>query len=85
MLYKAPYAPYFSLSVAKAAQRTLVQCLKQTYEGQGIHFGLVSAEGIVSPENPNMNPKLIAERAWKLHDQSREEWALETEILENPE
>lgn len=82
MLYKQPYAPYFSLSLAKAAQRTLVQCLAQTYEQQGIHFGLVSVQSVVSEDHPVMNPKNIAQRAWELYDQPKEKWTLEVEIVE---
>ena len=81
LLYKNPMAPMFSLCLVKSAQRTLVQCLAQQYQSQGIHFGLVSVEGRVNPEDPTMSPSLIAQRAWELYSQKPDQWTLEVEIL----
>lgn len=81
MLYRDPYAPFFSLSAVKAAQRSLVQCLAQSYQGSGIHFGLISVEEPVSMDNSYSNPPLIAERAWDLYSQTQDKWTLEVEVL----
>ena len=56
MLYRDPFAPFFSLSAVKAAQRTLVQCLAQSYQGKGIHFGLVSVEEPVLSTSLALDP-----------------------------
>lgn len=76
-----PYTPMFSLSMTKAAQRSLVQCLNETYAERGIHCGLVSASGIVSPENKVLNPRNIADEAWKFYDTAKPE-QLEIELWE---
>ncbi|KAK5011280.1 hypothetical protein LTR28_004232 [Elasticomyces elasticus] len=80
MLYKTPMPSLFSLSVVKAAQRSLVRCLSQVYEKDGVHFGLVSVEGAVSESSPNCNPKNIADKTWDLYNQERGDWTLEVEI-----
>ncbi|KAK4990303.1 hypothetical protein LTR50_002628 [Elasticomyces elasticus] len=80
MLYKTPMPSLFSLSVVKAAQRSLVRCLSQVYEKDGVHFGLVSVEGAVSESSPNCNPKNIADKTWNLYNQERGDWTLEVEL-----
>lgn len=63
-----PVPPYLSLSLVKAAQRNLVMNLYRAYGESGVHIGLVNAEGIVSPEKPNLNPANIAQKAVVLYE-----------------
>lgn len=37
-------------------------------EGGTVHIGLISVEGNVAPEYPNLNPKNIAEKTWGLYE-----------------
>ncbi|TID14678.1 putative NADP(+)-dependent dehydrogenase [Venturia nashicola] len=82
ILYKNPVPAVFSLTLTKAAQRSMVECMYQTYKDGGIHCGLVSVGGEVAPENKALNPNNIARKTWGLFDQPKETWALEVEILE---
>lgn len=65
MLPQEPLPFVFALSVSKAAQRTLVQCLNMTYGSEGVIVGLVNVGGEVSPEQPTRNPTNIAAKAWE--------------------
>lgn len=47
LLWKQPYAPFFSLSMVKSSQRTLVQCLGATFPGM---FLLRSLAHCLSPQ-----------------------------------
>jgi hypothetical protein len=71
------------LTVTKAAQRALVDCLYQTFKESGVHCGLISVGGVVAPENKELNAVNIAKKTWGLFDQSREGWDLEVEIMES--
>jgi NAD(P)-dependent dehydrogenase (short-subunit alcohol dehydrogenase family) len=64
-LYKTPRADEFSLSVTKAAQRTLVQCMNKDFCADGIHAGLISVGGVVYDEHPTRNVENIAQKTWK--------------------
>jgi len=83
VLYKCPLPPFFSLTITKAAQRALVDCMYQTYKESGVHCGLVSVGGQVSPENKYLNPESIAKKTWGLFDQPKESWELEVEITKS--
>jgi NADP-dependent 3-hydroxy acid dehydrogenase YdfG len=67
-LYKAPSAALFSLTTVKAAQRALVQCMRQEFAGSGVHIGLVSVGGVVSDDHPTRNAKNIAAKTWGFYE-----------------
>jgi hypothetical protein len=75
LLHDDPIPILFSLSIAKAAQRTLVLTLQRMY--QEIHVALLLIGGGVSFEEEVRNPANIAEQLWKLYAQEKKEWALE--------
>lgn len=79
MLWQSPIPQYFSLSMVKTSQRSLVQSLQQSYPG--IHVALVNVGGIVSPEDPVFNPKAIGEKFWEVYEQKKEQWTSEVNIL----
>jgi len=85
LLYVQPVPFVFSLTMVKAAQRALVQCLDMTYREQGVHVGLISVGGQVDPKNKVLNPSNIAEKSWDLYNQKRNEWTLEVELLGDQE
>jgi len=64
----APQADFASLSVGKAAVRSLVFTLAQELEGTGIHVGTVTICGYVQ-EGTHFSPERIAEEFWRLHSQ----------------
>jgi len=73
-LYKCPLADLFSLSVTKAAQRTLVQCMNQEFSADGaggVHVGLISVHGIVSDDHLTRNARNIAEKTWEFFAESK--------------
>jgi hypothetical protein len=71
-LHDHPSPQLFSLSMAKASQRTLVLALQKAYPN--IHIALLYIDGTVSPEEKKNNPGNIAESFWKLYSQDREHW-----------
>ena len=75
-LIHEPFAPVFSLSMAKAAQASLVKLLAGMNEGV-VHVALVSVGGQVGMEEEVRNPANIAGRFWELYGQRRGEWEFE--------
>ena len=73
-----PYGPLTSLSVGKAAVRTLAECVRQTLEPHGIHVATVTIVGGVG-SNDHFSPDRIAESFWSLHQQPRDAWTFEIE------
>jgi len=71
-LYKDPFAPYFSLSMAKAAQHSLTMSLAQEFGKQGVHVAAIVVHGLVKPESEFFSPRVIAEVFWKLYEQGAE-------------
>jgi hypothetical protein len=67
-LATAPIADLFSLSMAKAAQRNLVQSLAQSYADQKVHLGFVTIGGVISPDKNRMSPTNIAKEIWKFFE-----------------
>jgi hypothetical protein len=61
----------------------MVDCMYQTYKGSGVHCGLISVGGQVSPESKDLSPDNIAKKTWGLFDQLKEDWGLEVEIMES--
>jgi hypothetical protein len=77
-LYKSPFAPYFSLSLSKAAQHNLTMSLAQEYSKQGVHVAAVVVHGLVKPEGDKyFGPRVIADVYWKLYEQGAEKGDLE--------
>lgn len=75
-LIHRPYAPVFSLSMAKAAQASLVKSLAADNEGV-VHVALVTVGGQVSEEEEVNNPRNIAARFWDLYVQRKGCWQFE--------
>lgn len=82
MLPQDPQPFVFALSLAKAAQRNLMQSLNKTYasSGGGVNIGLINVGGPVSPEHTTWNPSHIAEKAWGWFSGYRENPAFEVII-----
>jgi hypothetical protein len=75
LLHDDPAPILFSLSIAKAAQRTLALTLQRVYPD--IHVALLLIGGAVGFEEEVRNPANIAEELWKLYAQEKKEWAVE--------
>ncbi|CCH00270.1 short-chain dehydrogenase/reductase SDR [Fibrella aestuarina BUZ 2] len=71
-----PSGPLLSLSVGKAAVRTMAECVRQTLEPQGIHVATVTINGSVG-SNEHFSPDRIAEAFWSIHQQPRFAWTFE--------
>lgn len=68
-----PFAPVFSLSMAKAAQASLAMLLAAENKDV-VHVALVTVGGPVSPEEEVNNPSNIATKFWELYEQKRGSW-----------
>lgn len=75
LLHDDPVPILFSLSIVKAAQRTLALTLQRAYPD--IHVALLLIGGAVGFEEEVRNPANVAEELWKLYAQRKEEWAVE--------
>jgi NAD(P)-dependent dehydrogenase (short-subunit alcohol dehydrogenase family) len=73
-----PDPEYLSLSIGKAAVRSLTEALHRQYGPAGVHVATVTVAGTVAPGTA-YDPDDIAERYWDLHRQPRSEW--QTEIV----
>ena len=71
-----PFAPVFSLSIAKAAQASLTKLLAEENKDV-VHVALVTVGGQVSPEEETNNPQNIATKFWSLYEQNRGNWDFE--------
>lgn len=78
LLHDEPIPILFSLSIVKAAQRTLVLSLQRLYPD--IHVALLLIGGGVSFEEEVRNPANIAEDLWKLYAQEKSKWAVEVTL-----
>jgi NAD(P)-dependent dehydrogenase (short-subunit alcohol dehydrogenase family) len=67
-----------SLSLGKAAIRTLTKIFAQAYGPAGVHVATVTVAGAVAPGGA-FDPDEIAERYWRLHLQPEDAW--EREVL----
>lgn len=65
LLPQHPNPDVFSLSLAKAAQRNLMESLSLTYGSKGVVLGLINVGGRVSPEAKSLNPTNIANKTWE--------------------
>lgn len=71
-----PKPQYVSLSLGKAAVRTLVTLLDQEYGPCGVHMASVTVDGPVAPGTA-FDPDDIAEHYWRLYTQPRHQWQRE--------
>lgn len=71
-----PSAELAALSVGKAALRALVGSLAQELAPDGIHVATVTVRGQVKAGTA-LDPDLIAEKFWELHNQERSQWLTE--------
>lgn len=71
-----PSADFLTLSVGKAAIRSMAQALFEPLKAQGVHIATVRVSTIVASDPGH--PDRIAEAFWRLHVQHREAWAWET-------
>jgi hypothetical protein len=76
-----PVPQLLSLSLVKASQRNMVQSFQRAFGDSGIHVGLISVEGSVTPENKVLNPTTIAEKAVEFWEK-KEKGKLEVNIRE---
>ncbi|KXX82454.1 hypothetical protein MMYC01_201656 [Madurella mycetomatis] len=72
MLPMEPIPELFALSLVKAAQRNLVQCLDKAYGPMGVHIGVINVSGPVAPNEKERNPTNIAAKTWEWFEQGRE-------------
>lgn len=72
----------FVLSMTKAAQRNMAQSMAQTFGPKGVRVGLVTVCGVVDPEKKQLNSEFIADRAWDLFNQPKEQQDFEVIIKE---
>lgn len=70
-----PSADYISLSIGKAAIRTLAQGLFEPFKDKGVHVATVTVSTFVTPESEH--PAAIAEHFWTLHSQKPGSWTWE--------
>ncbi|MEU4824701.1 SDR family NAD(P)-dependent oxidoreductase [Actinomadura sp. NPDC023710] len=68
-----PKPEYLSLSLGKAAVRTLVTLLDQRYGPSGVHAASITVDGPVAPGTA-FDPDDIAEHYWRLHTQPPGRW-----------
>lgn len=67
--------------MVKSAQRALVLSLHAKF-GSDVHIALLSVGGVVSSEKKNLSPDNIAEKAYELYKQPKDQWQREIEIHE---
>ena len=70
---KEPDPEYLSLSIGKAAVRSLTEALHRQYGEAGVHVATVTVGGAVAPGTA-YDPDDIAEHYWVLSQQPRPEW-----------
>lgn len=75
-LYPASGAGVASLTAGKSALRGLVHALASELAPDGLHVATVTIAGQVKPGTA-LDPALIAETYWTLHQQARAEWETE--------
>jgi short-subunit dehydrogenase len=72
-----PHAQYGTLSVGKAALRSVTSLLHDELKDAGVHAAGVTVAGSIEPGTV-LAPELIAEAYWQLHSQPTGEWDVET-------
>lgn len=72
----SPVPGYTSLSIGKAATRTLLRLVADEFGPSGVHVATVTVCGAVAP-GTGYDPDDIAEHYWALHTQPAGEWQFE--------
>lgn len=54
----------------------------QKIHGEDVHIALVNVNGTVTPDDPKLNPDLIAEKFWGLYEQEKGKWKGEVNVPE---
>lgn len=80
LLPQHPIPQLFALSLVKAAQRNMVQSLQLQFGPEGVHIGVINVQGVVSPEDPERNPTLIATKTWEWFVNAKEKPAFEVVV-----
>ena len=75
----SPFASGASLSVGKAAQRSLLLSLAQELGGTGLHAATVTICGMIQ-EGTAFDPQKLAEHFWQLHAQPKGAFEVERVI-----
>jgi NAD(P)-dependent dehydrogenase (short-subunit alcohol dehydrogenase family) len=75
-----PVPAYLSLSIGKAAVRSLTEALHRQYGPAGVHVATVTVGGTVKPGTA-FDPDLIAEHYWRLSRQPRSDWQTHVPLL----
>lgn len=68
-----PKPEYVSLSLGKAAVRTVADLLHRQFADQGVHVATITVTGPVAPGTFH-DPTAIAEHYWDLHTEPRDRW-----------
>jgi short-subunit dehydrogenase len=67
-----PSAQYGSLSIGKAALKSLALQLHQELKPAGIYIGLLTINGSVNPNDPKYSPAQMATQFWEMAETRRE-------------
>ena len=70
-----PSADFLTLSVGKAAARSMVEALFEPLKARGVHIATVRVSTLVASDPAH--PERIAEAFWRLHTQAATEWTWE--------
>lgn len=68
------FPPMTSLSLGKAALRTVAQLLAEDLGPRGVHVATVTVSGGPVARGGQWDPDEIAQHFWELHQQSRGDW-----------
>jgi NAD(P)-dependent dehydrogenase (short-subunit alcohol dehydrogenase family) len=75
-----PVPAYLSLSIGKAAVRSLTEALHRQYGPAGVHVATVTVGGTVAPGTA-FDPDDIAGHYWRLSRQPRSDWQTHVPLL----
>ena len=71
-----PKAPYTSLSVGKAALRTVVRVLDEAHSSELVRIGMVTPDGPIRP-GTTLDPEVIAQEYVAFHSAATQPWRIE--------
>ena len=78
-LAKKAFPGYLTLSVGKAAIRAMAQVLHGELKRENIHVSSFTISGFIK-EQTSLDPNLIAEKYWEMHNRAKNEWVDEIVI-----
>ncbi|MBO9567068.1 MAG: SDR family NAD(P)-dependent oxidoreductase [Niastella sp.] len=64
-----PNAAWGSLSIGKAALRSLAFQLHERLKQEGIYVGLLTIDGLIDPKSATHSPEVLANVFWKLYSE----------------